>query len=155
MMRKFLLFFVITIFFANTCMARVSDKINANEGYSEYSGWIYADMSFNNGIISEDASYSMRIYRDFGLVPVAYCAGAGNHIGSYTIFYVNPYHNCLIVGKAGMASHGYVYSTKLNSFKHTGDIVYYTDMGPYQDMYRKVINVAKKEFANYNAMINK
>ena len=67
-MKKLLLFFVTMMIFANICMARVSDTINPHEGYSQYSGWIYADMTFNNGIISEDASYSMRIYRDFGLV---------------------------------------------------------------------------------------
>lgn len=153
-MKKFLLFFISAMMFVNICTARVSDTINPNEGYSKYSGWIYADMTFNKGIISEDAAYSMRIYRDFGLIPVAYCAGSGNNIGTYTIFYVNPYHNCLIVGKTGVASHGYVYSTKLNAFEHTGDMIYYTDMGPYQDMYRKAINVAKKEFANYQAMSN-
>ncbi|MDN0045437.1 hypothetical protein QVN49_00240 [Megasphaera hexanoica] len=131
------------------CFARTSVTINKNEGYSPYNGWVMADMILENGLVSKNAAYSMRVFKDFGLIPVAYCSSGGSHLGSYVIFYVNPYNNCLIVGKGGMASHGDIYSSDLNPFKYTGNFVYGTDLVEYKDLYRKVIDTAKQEFYKY------
>lgn len=66
--------------------ARSSASVAANEGFSAYGGWVVADMTIENGIVTPDASYSMNLYKTMGLVPVAYCASGGSHMGSYYVF---------------------------------------------------------------------
>lgn len=134
-----------------------SASITANEGVSGYDGWVVADMTINeSGIVTPDASYSMNLYKTMGLVPVAYCASGGNHIGSYYIFFVNPHTGYLMIDRTGPASHGVVFSSpNMKSFSKTGHIVNVTDMSLQQELYRKAIQVAKSEFAKYEAMIKK
>ena len=111
-------------------------------------------MSINDGDVSEVASYSMRIFKDYGLVPVAYCASGGSHLGTYYTFYVNPYHDSLIIGReAGVASHVNPFAAESKSFSKSGVFVRYTDMQANQDLYRKIINVAKAEFIKYQQMM--
>ncbi len=137
--------------------ARSSASITANEGVSGYDGWVQADMTINEfGTVTPDASYSMNLYKTMGLVPVAYCASGGNHIGSYYVFFVNPHTGYLMIDRTGPASHGMVFSSpNLKSFGKTGHIVNVTDMSPQQELYRKAIQVAKAEFARYEAMTKK
>lgn len=91
-----------------------------------------------------------------GLVPVAYCASGGSHMGTYYVFFVNPHTGYLMIDRTGLASHGMVFSSPdLKSFGKTGHIVNVTDMSPQQELYRKAIQVAKAEFAKYEAMIKK
>lgn len=146
---------LLTLSLAGSCQARTSESIAPNEGYGPYHGFVVADMSMENGVASSTASYSMRMFRDFGLVPVAYCSSGGSRIGSYYTFYVNPYHDCLIIGRGGHAGHGDVFGADLRSFDRTGEVVHYTDLGQYQDFYRKVIKVAKAEFEKYQELVNK
>lgn len=153
MIKKFLISIIFILSFANNAFAKTSVSISNTEGYDPYNGWIVVDMTFNNGTISEDAAYSINFFKNFGLVPIAYCSSGGSHLGTYYIFYVNPYHDCLIIGKCGTASHSNIFSSKLSSFKYSGDIVYYTDINPYQNLYRKAINIAKSEFNNYQTMM--
>lgn len=64
--------------------ASSSVSIAANEGVSGYTGWVQADMTINEfGTVTPDASFSMRLYKTMGLVPVAYCASGGSHMGTY------------------------------------------------------------------------
>ena len=137
--------------------ARSSASITANEGVSGYDGWVQADMTINEfGTVTPDASYFMNLYKTMGLVPVAYCASGGNHIGSYYVFFVNPHTGYLMIDRTGPASHGMVFSSpNLKSFGKTGHIVNVTDMSPQQELYRKAIQVAKAEFARYEAMTKK
>ena len=96
----------------------------------------------------------MRIFKDYGLVPVAYCASGGSHLGTYYTFYVNPYHDSLIIGReAGAASHANPFAAESKSFSKSGVFVRYTDMQANQDLYRKIINVAKAEFIKYQQMM--
>ncbi|WP_346660613.1 hypothetical protein [uncultured Veillonella sp.] len=106
-----------------------------------------------NVVVSSVASYSMRTFKDYGLVPVQYCSSGGSHLGSYYTYYVNPYNDCLIIGRAGMTSHSIIYDDNLKSYSETSKFVRYTDMGEHQDLYRRIINIGKKEFAKYQNML--
>ena len=148
--------FIIIFSITNNTYAKTSMSINKTEGYVPYNGWIVADMSINNSIVTQTGAYSMKIFRDFGLIPVAYCASGGSHLGTYYTFYVNPYNDCLIVGKTGLVAHEAVFfSSNLKPFSDTGNFIYYTDMSTYQDLHRKIINIAKEEFIKYQETVNK
>lgn len=152
-MRKFLLALLVISIIAFSCQARTSELVGKGEGYGPYNGWVVADMSMNDGVVSEVASYSMRTFKDYGLVPVAYCASGGSHLGTYYTFYVNPYHDSLIIGReAGVASHVNPFAAVSKPFDKTGEFIRYTDMQDNQDLYRKIINVAKVEFNQYQQM---
>lgn len=152
-MRKFLLALLVISIIAFSCQARTSELVGKGEGYGPYNGWVVADMSMNDGVVSEVAAYSMRTFKDYGLVPVAYCASGGSHLGTYYTFYVNPYHDSLIIGReAGVASHVNPFAAVSKSFDKTGEFIRYTDMQDNQDLYRKIINVAKVEFNQYQQM---
>ena len=72
---SFLLMVVILGISMNKAEAHSSISIAANEGLPGYTGWVQADMTINEfGTATPDASYSMRLYKTMGLVPVAYCA---------------------------------------------------------------------------------
>lgn len=87
---SFLLALVLLGISMDNTEARSSASITANEGVSGYDGWVIADMTINEfGTVTPDASYSMNLYKTMGLVPVAYCASGGNHIGSYYVFWVS------------------------------------------------------------------
>lgn len=160
-MKKVLCSFLLALVLLGISMdkadASSSISIAANEGVSGYTGWVQADMTINEfGTVTPDASYSMNLYKTMGLVPVAYCASGGNHIGSYYVFFVNPHTGYLMIDRTGPASHGMVFSSpELKSFGKTGHIVNVTDMSPQQELYRKAIQVAKAEFAKYEAMTKK
>ena len=152
-MKKLLLALLAISTIAFSCQARTSEIVGKGEGYGPYNGWVVADMSMNDGVVSEVAAYSMRTFKDYGLVPVAYCASGGSHLGTYYMFYVNPYHDSLIIGReAGVASHVNPFAAKLKPFDKTGEFIRYTDMQVNQDLYRKIINVAKAEFNKYQQM---
>ena len=152
-MKKLLLALLAVSTIAFSCQARTSELVGKGEGYGPYNGWVVADMSMNNGVVSEVAAYSMRTFKDYGLVPVAYCASGGSHLGTYYLFYVNPYHDTLIIGRAaGVASHVNPFAAKSKPIDKTGEFIRYTDMQANQDLYRKIINVAKAEFNQYQQM---
>ena len=152
-MKKLLLALLAISTIAFSCQARTSELVGKGEGYGPYNGWIVADMSINDGVVSEVAAYSMRTFKDYGLVPVAYCASGGSHLGTYYLFYVNPYHDAVIIGwEAGVASHVNPFAAKSKPFDKTGEFIHYTDMQVNQDLYRKIINVAKAEFNKYQQM---
>ena len=152
-MKKLLLALLAISTIAFSCQARTSELVGKGEGYGPYNGWIVADMSINDGVVSEVAAYSMRTFKDYGLVPVAYCASGGSHLGTYYLFYVNPYHDAVIIGwEAGVASHVNPFAAKSKPFDKTGEFIRYTDMQVNQDLYRKIINVAKAEFNKYQQM---
>lgn len=149
-MKKLVLALLAISTIAFSCQARTSELVGKGEGYGPYNGWVVADMSMNNGVVSEVAAYSMRTFKDYGLVPVAYCASGGSHLGTYYLFYVNPYHDAVIIGwEAGVASHVNPFAAKSKPFDKTGEFIHYTDMQVNQDLYRKIINVAKAEFNKY------
>lgn len=149
-MKKLLLALLAISTIAFSCQARTSELVGKGEGYGPYNGWVVADMSMNDGVVSEVAAYSMRTFKDYGLVPVAYCASGGSHLGTYYLFYVNPYHDAVIIGwEAGVASHVNPFAAKSKPFDKTGEFIHYTDMQVNQDLYRKIINVAKAEFNKY------
>lgn len=149
-MKKLLLALLAINTIAFSCHARTSEIVGKGEGYGPYNGWVVADMSMNDGVVSEVAAYSMRTFKDYGLVPVAYCSSGGSHLGTYYLFYVNPYHDSLIIGReAGVASHTNPFAAKSKPFDKTGEFIRYTDMQVNQDLYRKIINVAKAEFNQY------
>ncbi|WP_304273633.1 hypothetical protein [Phascolarctobacterium succinatutens] len=154
---SFLLMVVILGISMNKAEAHSSASISADEGFSSYNGWVMADMTINeSGIVTPDASYSMRIYTAMGLVPVAYCASGGSHMGTYYTFFVNPQTGYLMVDRIGPASHGMVFSSPdLKAFSKTGHLVNVTDMSPQRELYRKAISVAKTEFDKYQSMIKK
>ena len=160
-MKKILLYFWFVVLLGGIFMdkadARSSISIAANEGFSSYNGWVVADMTINEfGTVTQDAAYSMRMYKTMGLVPVAYCASGGSHMGTYYVFFVNPNTGYLMVDRTGPAFHGMVFSSPdLKSFSKTGHIVNVTDISPQQELYRKAIQVAKDEFAKYEAMTKK
>lgn len=152
-MKKLLLALLAISTIAFSCQARTSEIVGKGKGYGPYNGWVVADMSMNDGVVSEVAAYSMRTFKDYGLVPVAYCASGGSHLGTYYMFYVNPYHDSLIIGReAGVASHVNPFAAKSKPFDKTGEFIRYTDMQVNQDLYRKIINVAKAEFNKYQQM---
>ena len=152
-MKKLLLALLAISTIAFSCQARTSELVGKGEGYGPYNGWVVADMSMNDGVVSEVAAYSMRTFKDYGLVPVAYCASGGSHLGTYYTFYVNPYHDSLIIGReAGVASHVNPFAAVSKPFDKTGEFIRYTDMQDNQDLYRKIINVAKVEFNQYQQM---
>ena len=97
-MKKLVLALLAISTIAFSCQARTSELVGKGEGYGPYNGWVVADMSMNDGVVSEVAAYSMRTFKDYGLVPVAYCASGGSHLGTYYLFYVNPYHDAVIIG---------------------------------------------------------
>lgn len=137
--------------------ASTSAHIDANEGFSSKyatSGWVVADMTINEyGVVTKDASYSMRLYKTMGLIPVAYCASGGSRMGTYYVFFVNPQTEYLMVDRTGLASHSMVFSNAgLDVFDKTGYITNVTDISPQQNLYRKAIQVAQAELAKYNAM---
>ena len=137
--------------------ASTNAHIEANEGFpSKYatSGWVAADMSVNEyGVVTKDASYSMRLYKTMGLIPVAYCASGGSRIGTYYVFFVNPQTGYLMVDRTGLASHSMVFDNAgLEVFDKTGYITNVTDISSQQNLYRKAIQVAQAELAKYNAM---
>lgn len=149
-MKKLVLALLAISTIAFSCQARTSELVGKGEGYGPYNGWVVADMSMNDGVVSEVAAYSMRTFKDYGLVPVAYCASGGSHLGTYYLFYVNPYHDAVIIGwEAGVASHVNPFAAKSKPFDKTGEFIRYTDMQVNQDLYRKIINVAKAEFNKY------
>ena len=149
-MKKLVLALLAISTIAFSCQARTSELVGKGEGYGPYNGWVVADMSMNDGVVSEVAAYSMRTFKDYGLVPVAYCASGGSHLGTYYLFYVNPYHDAVIIGwEAGVASHVNPFAAKSKPFDKTGEFIHYTDMHVNQDLYRKIINVAKAEFNKY------
>ena len=149
-MKKLVLALLAISTIAFSCQARTSELVGKGEGYGPYNGWVVADMSMNDGVVSEVAAYSMRTFKDYGLVPVAYCASGGSHLGTYYLFYVNPYHDAVIIGwEAGVASHVNPFAAKSKPFDKTGEFIHYTDMQVKQDLYRKIINVAKAEFNKY------
>ena len=149
-MQKLVLALLAISTIAFSCQARTSELVGKGEGYGPYNGWVVADMSMNDGVVSEVAAYSMRTFKDYGLVPVAYCASGGSHLGTYYLFYVNPYHDAVIIGwEAGVASHVNPFAAKSKPFDKTGEFIHYTDMQVNQDLYRKIINVAKAEFNKY------
>lgn len=159
-MKKVLCSFLLAVVLLGISMdnteARSSASVVANEGFSAYGGWVVADMTIENGTVTPDASYSMRLYKTMGLVPVAYCASGGSHMGTYYLFFVNPHTGYLMIDRTGLASHGRVFSSSdLKSFAKTDHIVNVTDMSPQQELYRKAIQVAKAEFAKYEAMTKK
>lgn len=149
-MKKLVLALLAISTIAFSCQARTSELVGKGEGYGPYNGWVVADMSMNDGVVSEVAAYSMRTFKDYGLVPVAYCASGGSHLGTYYLFYVNPYHDAVIIGwEAGVASHVNPFAAKSKPFDKNGEFIHYTDMQVNQDLYRKIINVAKAEFNKY------
>ena len=155
-MRKFLLALLVISITAFGSQARTSELVGKGEGYGSYNGWVVADMSMNDGVVSEVAAYSMRTFKDYGLVPVAYCASGGSHLGTYFMFYVNPYHDAVIIGReADLASHVNPFAAKSKPFDKTGEFIRYTDMQVNQDLYRKIINVAKAEFDKYQQALKK
>lgn len=133
--------------------ARTSEIVHSGDGIGPYNGWIVADMSMESGVVSSIASYSMRTYKDYGLIPVAYCSSGGSHLGSYYTYYVNPYNDCLIIGRSGMTSHSTIYDDNLKSYSETGKFIRYTDIGEHQDLYRRIIDIGKAEFIKYQNMI--
>ena len=152
-MRKFLLMLLAICIATFSCQARTSELVGKGEGYGPYNGWVVADMSMNDGVVSEVAAYSMHTFKDYGLVPVAYCSSGGSHLGTYYLFYVNPYHDSLIIGReAGVASHVNPFVAESKPFDKTGEFIRYTDMQSNQDLYRKIIDVAKTEFSKYQQM---
>lgn len=155
-MKKLLLALLAISTIVFSCHARTSEIVGKGEGYGPYNGWVVADMSMNDGVVSEVAAYSMRTFKDYGLVPVAYCSSGGSHLGTYYLFYVNPYHDSLIIGReAGVASHTNPFAAKSKPFDKTGEFIRYTDMQVNQDLYRKIINVAKAEFNQYQQALKK
>lgn len=153
---SFLLALVLLGISMDNTEARSNASVAANEGFSAYGGWVVADMTIENGTVTSDALYSMNLYKTMGLVPVAYCASGGSHMGSYYVFFINPHTGYLIIDRTGPAFHSRVFSSPdLKSFDKTGHIVNVTDMSPKQELYRKAIQVAKAEFARYEAMTKK
>lgn len=153
-MKKLLLTALLALSLTGGCYARTTESVSAEEGLDPYHGFVVADMSMEDGVVSQTASYSMKIYRDYGLVPVAYCSSGGSRLGTYYTFFVNPYHDSLIVGNKGFAPHSAVFQSKdLVPFELSGKMISATDMLPHQDLYRKIIRVAKAEFEKYPAML--
>lgn len=152
-MKKTLLLLFLAGTLSFNCHARTSEIVDSGDGIGPYNGWIVADMSMESGVVSSIASYSMRTYKDYGLIPVAYCSSGGSHLGSYYTYYVNPYNDCLIIGRSGMTSHSTIYDDNLKSYSETGKFIRYTDIGEHQDLYRRIIDIGKAEFIKYQNML--
>ena len=152
-MKKTVLLLLLAGTLSFNCQARTSESVHSGEGIGPYNGWIVADMSMESGVVSSIASYSMRTYKDYGLIPVAYCSSGGRHLGSYYTYYVNPYNDCLIIGRSGMTSHSTIYDDNLKSYSETGKFIRYTDIGEHQDLYRRIIDIGKAEFIKYQNML--
>lgn len=152
-MKRSVLSFLLLVTLAFSCHARTSEVVRAGDGIGGYNGWIVADMSMDKGVVSSIASYSMHTFNDYGLIPVAYCSSGGSHLGTYYTYYVNPYNSCLIVGRSGLTSHSTIFDDNLKSYSETGRFIRYTDMESNQELYRRIINVGKKEFEKYQAML--
>lgn len=155
-MKKIILTILLAMVLTGSCSARTEIEVPAEEGFDPYFGFIVADMTMEDGVVSDTAAYSMRVFKDFGLVPVAYCNSGGSTLGDYYTFYVNPYHDCLIIGRQGTAVHGSVFGVAdLQPFDLTGQFIYYTDKCSHQDLYRKVIKAGKEEFFKYQEMMKR
>lgn len=152
-MKKTVLLLLLAGTLSFNCQARTSESVHSGEGIGPYNGGIVADMSMESGVVSSIASYSMRTYKDYGLIPVAYCSSGGSHLGSYYTYYVNPYNDCLIIGRSGMTSHSTIYDDNLKSYSETGKFIRYTDIGEHQDLYRRIIDIGKAEFIKYQNML--
>lgn len=149
MIKKILLtlFCLITLFNVS-CSAKTSEPVDYI-GKQKINGWVVCDMTVNDGVVSRNAVYSMQLFNDFGLVPVALCLSGGSRMGTYHTFFVNPYNNCLIIGRKTLAFHDDIFYNDSESTSLSGLMVYYTDMRKGQELYRKIIDVAKEEFAKY------
>ena len=66
-MKKLLFALLAISTIAFSCQARTSELVGKGEGYGPYNGWVIADMSMNDGVVSEVAAYSMRTFKDYGL----------------------------------------------------------------------------------------
>ena len=148
-MKKIIIFSLICLY--TSIASAASENIDREDGYGKSNGWVTANMSMIDGKLSMDAAYSINMFHDFGLVPVAYCASGGSHLGEHYIFFVNPYHDCLIIGRIGGSVYGNVFEHQGPAFEHTGKIIYYSDVWPHQNLYRAAIRVAKAAYAEYQA----
>lgn len=63
--------------------------------------------------------------------------------------YVNPTTNSLIVGRMRLCPYEQVFNSKLKAYSESGLMVEYTDLGPNQDLYRKIIAIGKTELEKY------
>ena len=149
-MKKILILCFVMLLSASVASA-AWEEVKSEEGYNSHNGWVTANMTIGEGKISMDTAYSINFFKDFGLIPVAYCESGGTHLGVHYVFYVNPYHDCLIIGRMGGASYGHVFENLGPAVEDTGKIIYYYDVWPHQDIYRKAIRVAKAAFAEYQA----
>ena len=122
-MKKIILTILLAMVLTGSCNARTEIEVPAEEGFDPYFGFIVADMTMEDGVVS---------------------------------FYVNPYHDCLIIGRQGTAVHGSVFGVAdLQPFDLTGQFIYYTDKCPHQDLYRKIIKAGKEEFFKYQEMMKR
>lgn len=48
--------------------AKTTESVPVGKGYDPYPGFIIADMSMENGVVSNNAAYSMRYFHNFGLI---------------------------------------------------------------------------------------
>lgn len=134
--------------------AKTTESVPVGKGYDPYPGFIIADMSMENGVVSNDAAYSMRYFHNFGLIPVAYCSSVGSHFGTYYTFYVNPYNNCMIGGKMGLCPHLRIFESVQKPFAYTGSTIYSSDISTYAELHRRIIAIAKIEFEKYQQLVN-
>lgn len=148
-MKKTLLLILLIGLLGSACQAKTTEQVEAGHGIGESSGWIVADMIENQNGISNQASYSINIYKKYNLIPVAYCSSGGSHLGTYYTYYVNPNNNSLIVGRTGLCPHEQVFNSKLKAYSESGLIVENTHLGPNQELYRKIIAIGKTEVEKY------
>lgn len=85
-MKKIILTILLAMVLTGSCNARTEIEVPAEEGFDPYFGFIVADMTMEDGVVSDTAAYSMRVFKDFGLVPVAYCNSGGSTLGITTRF---------------------------------------------------------------------
>ena len=83
-MKKIIIFSLICLY--TSIASAASENIDREDGYGKSNGWVTANMSMIDGKLSMDAAYSINMFHDFGLVPVAYCASGGSHLGEHYIF---------------------------------------------------------------------
>lgn len=148
-MKKTLLLLLLLGLLGSACQAKTIEQVQAGHGIGDYSGWIVADMIENQNGISNQASYSITIYKKYNLIPVAYCSSGGSRLGTYYTYYVNPTNNSLIVGRMGLCPHEQVFNSKLKAYSDSGLLVEYTDLGPNQELYRKIIAIGNTELEKY------
>lgn len=153
-MRKILLLILLIGLLGSACQAKTIEQVQAGHGIGNYSGWIVADMTENQNGKSNQVNYSINIYKKYNLIPVAYCSSGGSHLGTYYTYYVNPTNNSLIVGRMGLCPHGQVFNSTLKAYSESGLIVEYTDLGPNQELYRKIIAIGKTEVEKYKKSIS-